>query len=718
MNPILFESSELEFNTLGLGTLSDAISCEVEEERNGAYELTMEYPITGKHYSEIDLRRIILAKPNFTDDPQPFRIYRIERILEGIATIYAQHVSYDLADFAMSVHTSTGITQALADLTTNLIAASADRRVPMIAFDSNLTNQTSTFTVSEPSSLRSWLGGREGSLIDVFGGEWKFDKWSCYLSSARGADRGVKILYGKNLMQLDTEVKTTNVYTRMYGFWKNDEGELVTSNMRVITSSLGYVRTLVYDFSQQFENKPTRAQLNTACDNYIAKNNLTSPAENITLDFVQMDKLKERVDLCDTVTVIYDALGVSATKKCIRTKWDVLKGRYSECEFGDESGNIASTIAYDRGSVKKLQQTTTDFEKALTTLSGEIAEAQGFYTSSETDSAGAVTLYLHNSPNLADSTVIAKITAETASWSTDGGTTWNAVIDAQGRALFQHLYTVGIDATYIRTGLLQGTVGNNYWNLNTGKINIVDGQINIVTSSGTSDFIGLSYGKYRMAMAPVGLYGNYDGHQRTYLGPTQVVQNGPGRLYLRNTNDDNPSASDNIVFDVLAESDTEQYCTTRVRNSEGIQTVLIGAESASAKAGIVSVYNAAGTRKAYMFGDTGRFVGDGKATFGAINNLTQGRTFTVLDGQSIAGDAMVNGYVAYTPTTGYTPIGIVGYFMSTTDGITFSKYMNLGGLYLESTSSGYRIYYHVSNTGTNTRSVKLTAIVLELKTTA
>jgi len=687
MNPILFESSELEFNTLGLGTLSDAISCEVEEERNGAYELTMEYPITGKHYSEIDLRRIILAKPNFTDDPQPFRIYRIEKVLEGVATVYAQHVSYDLADFAVSVHSSTGITQTLASLTDHLIAASADRRVPMISFDSNLTNQTSVFSVSEPSSLRSWLGGREGSLIDVFGGEWKFDKWSCYLSSARGADRGVKILYGKNLMQLDTEVKTTNVYTRMYGFWKNDEGELVTSNMRVITSSLGYIRTLVYDFSQQFESKPTRAQLNTACDNYIAKNNLTSPAENITLDFVQMDKLKERVDLCDTVTVIYDALGVSATKKCIRTKWDVLKGRYSECEFGEESGNIASTIASDRGSVKKLQQTTTDFEKALTTLSGEIAEAQGFYTSSETDSAGAVTLYLHNSPNLADSTVIAKITAETASWSTDGGTTWNAVVDAQGRALFQHLYTVGIDATYIRTGLLQGTTGGNYWNLNTGKIYITDGEIHISTSAAEIDSISLAYTLYRANLTSIGLFGNYNSHQRAFVGVTQVITGNPGRLYLANKN--------NVV------------------------TVDVLANESSGDCGYLGLFDNNSVRRVHLnASNNGTIACDGKATFGALNNLTQGKVFTVLDGQSIAGDDMVNGYAAYTPTDGYTPIAVVGYYMSTTDGIAYSKYMNLGGLYLDKTSSGYRVYYHVSNTGTNTRSVKLTAIVLELKTTA
>ena len=60
---LLYSSGEADFNNNGLGALSDAISCEVTEERNGAFELQMEYPITGIHYQDIKPRRIITDNP-------------------------------------------------------------------------------------------------------------------------------------------------------------------------------------------------------------------------------------------------------------------------------------------------------------------------------------------------------------------------------------------------------------------------------------------------------------------------------------------------------------------------------------------------------------------------------------------------------------------------------------------------------------------------------
>ena len=81
MNPVLYESTESTFETNGLGVLSDTISCQVVEERNGIFEITLEYPLTGIHYQEIKQRRIIFIKPNPYEDPQPFRIYRITKPL-------------------------------------------------------------------------------------------------------------------------------------------------------------------------------------------------------------------------------------------------------------------------------------------------------------------------------------------------------------------------------------------------------------------------------------------------------------------------------------------------------------------------------------------------------------------------------------------------------------------------------------------------------------
>ena len=94
MKPILFPAEQTSFNTNGLGRLTDAISCIVtEEERNGSYELHMEYPIDGHIMEEITYSRIICAVPADNKAMQPFRIYRISK-LSGIVEIDAEHISY------------------------------------------------------------------------------------------------------------------------------------------------------------------------------------------------------------------------------------------------------------------------------------------------------------------------------------------------------------------------------------------------------------------------------------------------------------------------------------------------------------------------------------------------------------------------------------------------------------------------------------------------
>ena len=97
MKPVLYPSQETAFGSNGLGILTDAASCVITEERNGAFELEMTYPVSGIHYKEIAPRCIILAKPNPVDDPQPFRVYRTTKPMGGLVTIYGEHISYDLA---------------------------------------------------------------------------------------------------------------------------------------------------------------------------------------------------------------------------------------------------------------------------------------------------------------------------------------------------------------------------------------------------------------------------------------------------------------------------------------------------------------------------------------------------------------------------------------------------------------------------------------------
>lgn len=114
--PILYPSTETEFASNGIGILSDAISCTVTEERNGPFELEMQYPMDGLHFDALVQRALILARPNQTANAQPYRIYRITKPLNGVVTVYAQHISYDLTGVVADPFTAASAPAAMAAL--------------------------------------------------------------------------------------------------------------------------------------------------------------------------------------------------------------------------------------------------------------------------------------------------------------------------------------------------------------------------------------------------------------------------------------------------------------------------------------------------------------------------------------------------------------------------------------------------------------------------
>ena len=194
MIPILFESTAKTFNNYGIGVLRDTTSCEITEERNGSYELTLKYPINGSLYSYIKKERIIVAKPNDLAKNQAFRIYKISIPINGIITVNATHISYDLVTI--------GVTPFSLENTS--ISQCGETLLQKAVLPHSFTYQTdmskaADFGATLPVSVRSLIGGSKGSLLDLFGGEFEWDNYKIYQHSARGEDRGVVIEYGKNL---------------------------------------------------------------------------------------------------------------------------------------------------------------------------------------------------------------------------------------------------------------------------------------------------------------------------------------------------------------------------------------------------------------------------------------------------------------------------------------------------------------------------------------
>lgn len=399
MKPILFPSTATEFNTHGLGVLTDAISCTVIEERNGAFELTMQYPDTGVHFGEITDRCIIYAIPSPYRAPQPFRIYRITRPMDGIIMVYAQHITYDLSGVPLNPFTAVNAPDALSKLSLNAAVDS-----PFTFWTDKST--VASFAVSTPSSTRSVLGGSSGSILDVYGGEYEWDGFTVRLYGHRGYDNGVVISYGKNLTDIEQDRNISNVATGIYPYWTNAEGALVTCDPKIVNApgTYDFTRVVPVDFSSDFEGQPTPEQLQARAEKYVEYNKIGIPKTSITASFVQLEQfpeyedlaLLEKCDLCDTVTIRYPQLGVEAKAEIVKIETDVLLERYSSVEIGDVRTNIADTIVGQQQEIKQ-KPSETYLREAVLALTETILGASG----------GAVRLLDTNNDGMPDTLYIA-----------------------------------------------------------------------------------------------------------------------------------------------------------------------------------------------------------------------------------------------------------------------------------------------------------------------
>ena len=394
----LFESSATVFSSNGIGTLSSAISCVVYQVLNGEYELQMEYPVNGIHFSEIAWRSIITAKPDKISDEQPFRVYRITKPLNGIVTIYARHIAYDMKGYVVAPFTAASLALALVGL-----KGSATPTCPFTFATDKSVN--STFTVSVPKALWSCLGGSEGSILDTYKGEWEFSGFSAYLHNKRGSNRGVTIRYGKNLTSYEQDENCERVYTAVYPYWSNGT-TLVTLTEKTVAvpGTFDFTRILSLDLSGEFQDQPTEAQLRTRAERYINENEIGVPDVSWTVEFVQLEAseeykdkaLLERVFLGDTVIIEFEKYGVSASARAVEVQYNALLDRYDSVTLGKVKTNMADTIVAQQKEIE-TKPSLTLVEQITNSLTESILGALG----------GCVRLLDNNNDGMPDELYIA-----------------------------------------------------------------------------------------------------------------------------------------------------------------------------------------------------------------------------------------------------------------------------------------------------------------------
>lgn len=445
MIPCLYDSREMKFDNNGIGKLADAQSCTVTEKRNGSYELKLICPADGIHAEMLEEGNIILAKPSDTMQPQPFRIYKITTPIDGKLEVQARHISYQLNFITVSPFSVSGCAGAVQGLKSH---AASD--CPFSVWTD--VASSAMFTVSVPASFRNCLGGMDGSVLDTFGGEFEWDRYTVKFHRARGADHNVHIVYGKNLTDFKMEKSIENTITGVHPYWVDNETqavmELPEKVVMVSRKSVPYQKITVLDCTSAFQEKPSEAALREYAQDYIDTTSLTEPEVDIKIDFIQLwntpgyeDVVQaEQVSLCDTVHVYISKLGIEASSKVTETEYDSLLERYNSITLSNSTVNsrnssLTSSLNSIRNTATAAYDTAVRVETAVGEQMGGIsasiiydgalfAALFGLHYKNETDSKGNTTRYAFNAATLKQSTAAWKNSPAGFFVSTDGGKTW------------------------------------------------------------------------------------------------------------------------------------------------------------------------------------------------------------------------------------------------------------------------------------------------------
>lgn len=393
MIPILYDTNETVFESNGLGRLRDCISCIVTEERNGIYECDFEYPVDGANYDLIQVGRIIgvthdsatytteiptvgaLSDENndlLTDeeglsltapstrlvierDVQPFDIVSFTRPIDGVVTFHCVHISYRQSYLTVAGRNINNISDAFALL--------KNYATPTNPFTYETDKGSTGYLASAdgiPKTVRSMLGGIEGSILDAYGGEYEWDKFRVILHSERGQLRNFTIRYGVNMLEYNEEMDSSGTYSSCVPYWTDGTNAVIgtrqDSGVSTITGRGECVPLNVSDKFDTSEDPPTQAQVEEMGRMVMAAKNPMIPSQTIHVEFVRLQDMGYEnlgnlleCKLCDTINVVFPFYNTSGQFKIVKTVWDVLADRYESMELGDLSVTLAEALGITNG---------------------------------------------------------------------------------------------------------------------------------------------------------------------------------------------------------------------------------------------------------------------------------------------------------------------------------------------------------------------------------
>ena len=403
MRPILFNKSETVFDTYGLGELN-VTKGKVTRERNGNYTLYAEIPVNDPMASILQKEMKLKADAGLRTKNQTFEISRIVKDSSNIVKIYGQHISHKLEYMAIRNGT------VLNGTAQSALARWKDALIGDYSFDvwSDIqTSATTKLTIDKATNARLALGGVEGSILDIWGGEYEFDNMTVRLHKQLGRTAPTVLEYGRNILSAETDEAIEDAYTSVLPFAtytpERTEGDTSDNQPDPVTVTIpeDYVdskykalyahrRIKVIDFSSEFstdskkKNIPTADKLRKLATDYMERNAIGKPKINTKIEYVDLAKTLdyadrawiEELELCDIVPIYYPQIGLTdETAKVTTITYDFVNERNASVEFGEIGTNVRASM--QSGLAGKIEEVEKSQQKLKNDLPSYLLNAQG-----------------------------------------------------------------------------------------------------------------------------------------------------------------------------------------------------------------------------------------------------------------------------------------------------------------------------------------------------
>lgn len=403
MRPILFNKSETAFDTYGLGELN-VTKGNVTRERNGNYTLYAEIPVNDPMVSGLEKEMKLKADAGLRTKNQTFEISRIVKDSSNLVKIYGQHISHKLEYIVLRNAT------AFSGTAYNALAIWKGALIGDLTFDvwSDVdTTNKGVFDISKMENARLALGGVEGSILDLYGGEYEFDNMTIRLHKQLGRTAPTVLEYGRNILSAELDETIESSYTSVLPFatYTPDRPEGSTDDSQpdpiTVTIPENYVdskykalyahrRIKVVDFSSEFstdskkKNIPNADKLRKLATDYMERNAIGKPKINIKIEYADLAKTLdyadngwiEELELCDIVPIYYPQIGLTdETAKVTTVTYDFVNERNESVEFGDIGTNVRATM--QSGLAGKIDDIAKSQEKFESNLPAYLLNAQG-----------------------------------------------------------------------------------------------------------------------------------------------------------------------------------------------------------------------------------------------------------------------------------------------------------------------------------------------------